>query len=145
MTAIRLYQTTLIPGPITTKIVLYETKLSGSVINNPPFASAPAAQTVEAGKLITLLGSDHDGDGLVTSRIWTGPVGIDLIQEANSKAVSFMSPVALTNQNLVFTYVVTDDQGSTDFATTTVTVLAAVWRVKNDDGTFSPFVSRLIV
>jgi hypothetical protein len=96
------------------------------VPNQAPSADAGDNQTVYETTSVTLDGSaSTDVDGTLSGYQWaqTGGSGITLVNATAAQA-SFTAPVVdLTGETLTFSLTVTDDDGSSSIATTTVSVL----------------------
>jgi hypothetical protein len=93
-------------------------------VNQPPTASAGPAQSVNEGSVATLSGSGTDSDGTIASYAWTQTAGpVVTLLNANTATASFAAPSVSVNTVLTFQLVVTDNQGATGLATTSVTVV----------------------
>ncbi len=90
--------------------------------NVGPTANAGNPQTnIAAGATVTLNGSGSvDSDGTITTYLWTPPAGI-VLSNVNSIYPTFTAPTSSSNQNLIFSLVVTDDDGLSS-APSTVTI-----------------------
>ncbi len=92
-------------------------------VNQVPSANAGANQSVNEGAAVTLSGSGTDADGTIASYLWTqlsGPVVT--IVNPNSAIATFTAPQVTGDTVLTFQLTVTDNQGATASATTSVTV-----------------------
>lgn len=93
-------------------------------VNLPPTANAGLAQTVNEGSLTTLSGSASDSDGTIASYVWTQTAGPAVaLLNANTATASFVAPTLSVNTVLTFQLTVTDNEGATGSATTSVTVV----------------------
>jgi hypothetical protein len=94
--------------------------------NQPPIADAGINQTLYEGTSVTLNGSDSfDADGNINDYSWsqTGGTSVTIYNRTTALA-SFTAPtVGLGGETLTFRLTVTDDEGSSSVATTTVNVL----------------------
>lgn len=96
------------------------------VTNLAPTADAGTNQAVYEGASVILDGSESsDSDGTIVDFQWLQTSGSSTsIFNANSAQASFTAPVVgLNGETLMFRLTVTDDEGSTSVATTTVNVL----------------------
>jgi hypothetical protein len=97
--------------------------LSCIPVNNPPVAGAGAAQVVNPGVTVTLVGSGTDSDGTVVSYAWqqiAGPAVV--LAHPSNTTVTFVAPTVTASTTFTFRLTVTDDKGATAIASTTVTV-----------------------
>lgn len=110
--------------------------------NNPPVANAGSDQTVQSGSVVTLDGSASvDGDGIVAGYTWTQVSGPSVTMIADTSVrPTFVAPPASTQQTLVFSLTVVDDQGTSSVSpdTVSITVLAAYTYYLAGDGTWKP-------
>ncbi len=100
--------------------------------NAAPTANAGDDRTVASGAEVTLSGSasndngDLDGDGSIASYAWTQTGGSDVtLIGADSAAPSFTTPslaAGAEDETLIFTLVVTDNDGATASDTVVITV-----------------------
>jgi len=90
--------------------------------NLPPTANAGAAKSVTKGAGVTLNGQgSSDPDGSIVSYLWTQAAGAAVVlQNATTATPSFTAPTS--SGVLTFLLQVTDNNGSSASATTTVTV-----------------------
>ena len=98
----------------------------GSGSNQAPNAVAGSSQTVNSGATVTLSGgSSNDPDGDLLDYAWTQTMGTTVtISNAMSANASFTAPTVSSDTLLRFQLQVTDPNGLTDTATTSVTVRA---------------------
>lgn len=96
--------------------------------NVPPVAEAGVAQSVSAGELVTLnAGDSRDSDGSIVSTAWSQSEGPTVeLEGADQSQASFIAPSLGEDRELVFTLIVTDDDGATASDSVTVTVSAAM-------------------
>ena len=95
--------------------------------NNAPTANAGPDQTVERMAAVTLDGSaSSDSDGTVASYLWTQTGGTGVTLDTATPAMpTFTSPDTPAGEDLIFSLVVTDDDGAASTAdTVTITVSA---------------------
>lgn len=93
-------------------------------VNSPPVVSAGTPQTVFKGTSVTLNGNaSSDSDGTIAGYAWemTGGTPAVTLVNANTATPSFTAPSVVTT--LTFRLTVTDNQGATASATTTVKVV----------------------
>lgn len=93
--------------------------------NNAPVAHAGAAQTVLGGAVVTLNGSgSSDSDGSIASYAWTQSSGTTVVLSSSGAAQpTFTAPAVGSTATLVFSLVVTDNEGaSSTAASVTITV-----------------------
>jgi len=92
--------------------------------NQPPIADAGPPQTVTEGDLVTLDGSgSSDPDGTITAYSWiqTGGAPVTL-SNPNISNPTFTAPTVPATDTLTFDLTVTDNDGATATASTSVTV-----------------------
>lgn len=96
--------------------------LSG--INQPPFASGGAAQSVNEGSAVSLNGSaSSDADGSIQDFSWVQTSGPTVaLSGAGTARPSFTAPPVQSSTVLAFRLTVRDDRGAESTAGTTVTV-----------------------
>lgn len=97
-------------------------------VNTPPVADAGFAQTVDETLAVTLDGSattDPDVDGVITAYQWQQVSGPTVtLSGADSVSASFTAPSVYQDTDFGFQLTVSDDEGGSDTATTTVTVVS---------------------
>jgi hypothetical protein len=91
-----------------------------------PIAKAGPDQTVAAGDLVTLDGSDSTGNGSnIKSYSWAQTGGAQVaLTDANKARATFVAPAAADDTELTFRLTVVNDANLADSANTVVTVLA---------------------
>jgi hypothetical protein len=105
-------------------------RLSGSSPpeNQAPTANAGSDQTANEGWTVSLSGSGTDADGFIVSFSWQQDSGTGVtITDADMEFASFVTPMVEATEELIFRFVVTDDDGAIRSDTMKVTV--------NDDPT----------
>jgi hypothetical protein len=96
--------------------------------NLAPTANAGADQTANEGWTVYLSGSGTDADGFIVSFSWQQDSGTGVtITDADMEFASFVTPSVDATEELIFRFVVTDDDGAIGSDTMKVTV--------NDDPT----------
>ena len=91
--------------------------------NQPPTANAGAAQIVNEGSAVTLVGSGTDRDGTIASYAWTQTAGAPVtLTGANTATASFTALQVVADTILTFQLTITDNNGATASAWTNVTV-----------------------
>jgi hypothetical protein len=101
---------------------------SGPPENQAPTANAGADQTANEGWTVSLSGSGSDADGFIVSFNWQQDSGTGVvITDANMEFASFVTPMVDATEELIFRFVVTDDDGAIGSDTMKVTI--------NDDPT----------
>ncbi len=91
--------------------------------NQPPVATAGAAQTVNSGSTVNLSGAGADSDGTIASYSWAQIAGQQVTLAAASAAnASFVAPAVTANTVLGFSLTVTDNMGATGTSTVAITV-----------------------
>jgi len=92
-------------------------------VNVAPTANAGANQTVNENTLVTLSGSGTDSDGTIASYAWVQTGGPTVVlANANTATATFTAPATTTGVTLTFKLTVTDNQGATGSANTSVAV-----------------------
>ena len=92
-------------------------------VNVRPSADAGEDQFAYDGAVVTLNGTDSDDDGSVESRQWEQVSGTEVVisGETTTSSLSFTTPPASTEE-LIFSYTVTDDLGTSHSDTVSVFV-----------------------
>lgn len=92
--------------------------------NQPPIANAGTDQTVNENTTVTLNGTgSSDPDGSIASYQWTQTAGpVVTLTNADTATATFTAPAVTADTNLMFSLVVTDNQGATASASVTITV-----------------------
>ena len=109
----------------------------GGDANEAPTVSAGDEQSVASAANVTLTATATDNDGSIASYSWTQTSGKTVtLTNADSDTVTFVSPKVGSDQSLVFSVTVTDDQGKTNTASVTVNVAAEVIKTKSSGGSF---------
>ena len=100
--------------------------------NNPPTANAGADQNVNEDTFVNLSGSGTDSDGTITTYAWTQTAGTTVILTGDDTTTpSFTAPsVGLAGETLIFSLIVTDNDG-TDSTADTVDIIVADVPVPN--------------
>jgi len=91
--------------------------------NVPPTANAGVDKTVDEGTTVSLSGSGTDSDGFIASYNWlqdSGPAIV--ITDADMQFASFVAPIIEVNQEMVFRFIVVDDDGAIGSDTVTISV-----------------------
>jgi CubicO group peptidase (beta-lactamase class C family) len=92
--------------------------------NQAPTANAGADQRVDEGTKVELAGSGADGDGTVASYSWQQDSGtVVTISDDDMASASFTAPTVTADEDLVFSLIVTDNNGATASDTVKVTVV----------------------
>jgi hypothetical protein len=93
-------------------------------VNQPPVANAGPDQSVTEGALVTLTGlGSTDSDGTVASYLWSQTSGPAVsLSSTTASQPTFTAPSVSAATPLVFSLVVTDNQGLTDSTPDTVQV-----------------------
>ena len=93
--------------------------------NQPPIADAGPDQSVDAGVIVVLSGTESDPDGGIVSHMWeqTGGTTVSLAG-ADSLTAMFTAPVVSVDETLTFLLTVTDNDGAVGHATVSVMVTA---------------------
>ncbi|WOJ92274.1 S8 family serine peptidase [Congregibacter variabilis] len=96
--------------------------------NVPPVAEAGVTQSANAGDPVTLNATDsRDSDGNIVAFAWSQSEGPSVeLDGADQSQVSFVAPSLGEDRALVFTLIVTDDDGATASDSVTVNVAAAM-------------------
>lgn len=96
--------------------------------NVSPVAEAGLAQSANAGDLVTLnAGDSRDSDGNIVAFAWSQSEGPSVeLDGADQSQASFVAPSLGEDRELVFTLIVTDDDGATASDSVTITVSAAM-------------------
>ena len=91
--------------------------------NQAPTANAGADQTANEGWTVSLSGSGTDADGFIVSFNWQQDSGTSVvITDADMAFASFVAPMIEAPQELIFRFVVTDDDGALGSDTVSITV-----------------------
>jgi hypothetical protein len=91
--------------------------------NQAPIANAGVDQSVDEGTTVYLSGVGSDSDGFISSYSWTQDSGVGVaITDADMAYASFVAPMVESEQELVFRFVVADDDGATGSDTVRITV-----------------------
>jgi hypothetical protein len=91
--------------------------------NKAPTANAGSDQTVSVGTTVSLSGSGTDPDGFIASVRWQQESGTSVtITDADMEFASFVAPTIEGSEELVFRFVVTDNDGAYASDTVTITV-----------------------
>ena len=95
-----------------------------SIVNVLPTANAGNDQVVNEGAIVDLDGqTSSDSDGSIDSFNWTQTAGTAVsVSGANTATPSFTAPSVISDTVLVFSLVVTDNNGDTDTASVSITV-----------------------
>ncbi len=95
-----------------------------SNVNVLPIANAGNDQVVNEGAIVDLDGqTSSDSDGSIDSYNWTQTAGTAVsVSGANTATPSFTAPSVISDTVLVFSLVVTDNNGDTDTASVSITV-----------------------
>lgn len=106
--------------------------------NKAPHADPGADQTVSLGATVSLDGrGSTDPDGTITAYRWTQTGGPAVtLSNASAAVAAFTAPSE--NATLVFRLTVTDNQGATDSAFTTLTVGSGVASASGGGGDYGP-------
>ena len=89
--------------------------------NLTPIVSAQDSN-IQEGAELSITANAQDSDGSIQSYVWTQVSGISLeLLNANSQEVSFIAPAVVTDETIILSVNVTDDDGAA--ASTNVTVL----------------------
>ncbi len=111
------------------------------LIDTAPIANAGTDQiNIEPGATVTLNGTGStDSDGSVASYAWTQTSGTAAtLSSASAASPTFTAPAAVTASDLIFSLVVTDNQGAPSVADTVqISVLANASALTWDTGTSS--------
>ena len=111
-------------GAIATAVVTIT--VAAAPPNQPPTASAGSAETVAFGASVMLDGrASSDSDGMIETYAWSQSSGSPAVTltGADTERPTFTAPA--TAATLVFSLIVTDDDGATATAMVTITVAAA--------------------
>ena len=94
--------------------------------NTLPSPNAGPPQSVAADQVVTLDGSGStDSDGTITTFLWVQTSGPGVVlNDPGAAQTSFTAPRALTAQTLVFQLTVTDNNGSDQARSVSITVQA---------------------
>ena len=93
-------------------------------VNARPTVDAGVDQRVEEGSEVVLSGDATDSDGVIVSYSWVQESGIPVtLQGAASQSAGFTAPNVEMEEVLVFRLTVTDDDGSSNTDTVSVTVI----------------------
>lgn len=93
------------------------------ILNVPPTANAGVDRTVDEGDTVVLNGNGSmDSDGVIVAFQWSGSVAL---ANATTATPSFIAPDVTQATPLIFTLVVTDDDGATGSDMVVVTVTTA--------------------
>lgn len=99
-------------------------RLTINDVNVMPIANAGNDQIVNESADVNLNGNlSDDSDGSIASYSWTQTAGTSVtINDANTATPSFTAPSVISDTLLMFSLVVTDNNGDTDTASVTITV-----------------------
>jgi endonuclease I len=109
----------------------------GGEANEAPTVAAGEVQSVASAANVTLTATAADSDGSIASYFWTQTSGkTATLTDRESATLTFVSPKVGKDESLVFSVMVTDDQGKTSTASVTVNVAAEVIETKSSGGSF---------
>lgn len=98
---------------------------AGNSTDSPPVVTAGSSGNASAGRLVTLVSTVTDDDGIVTSA-WTQVSGPTVaLAGATTDTATFVAPAVSAGTQLVFRYTATDQGGQSSSADTTVTIAPA--------------------
>lgn len=113
-----------------------------TITNAAPTANAGVDQTVEPFTTVTLTGSGTDTDGTIASYAWTQTSGTTVTLAGSGNTRTFTSPASISGDTLVFSLIVTDDDGATSTAdTVSVIVLPATEFYLSSAGVWTPMLT----
>lgn len=95
--------------------------------NVSPVSNAGDNQSIDAYEDVTLTGSATDADGTIASYTWIQTSGTTAsLQNENTAILTFNAPNVLSDETLVFSLTVTDNDGGTSIDTVEVLVIANI-------------------